>query len=167
VTTKTAEMKKNKLTSTRNRLHPNCVICSRSNARGLQLDFSLCENGGIAADFEIDETLEGYPGVPHGGVISSVFDGAMGHCLFAQGCTPVTAQLSIRFRHPIAMHKSATVSARIVKSSNSFYVLEAEIVQNGQIKATAEGKFVDNPNLMNEKDAIYERSSNKNRGKNR
>jgi len=154
VTTKTAE--KNKLTNTRKRLHPNCVVCSRSNTRGLQLDFSLCENGGVAADFEIDETLEGYPGTPHGGVIASIFDGAMGNCLFAQGCTPVTAELNIRFRHPIAMRKFATVNARIVRSSNSFYVLEAEIIQDGQIKATAEGKFVDHPNLTNEKDTVYD-----------
>jgi len=54
------------------------------------------------------------------------------------------------------MHKSATVNARIVRSSNSFYVLEAEIIQDGQIKATAEGKFVDYPNLMNEKDTVYD-----------
>ena len=147
MTTKTAE--KNKLMNTRNRLHPNCVVCSRSNTQGLQLDFSLCENGGVAADFELDETLEGYPGIPHGGVISAVFDGAMGNCLFAQ--------LNIRFRHPIAMHKSAAVSARIVRSSNSLYVLEAEIIQNVQIKATAEGKFVDHPNLMNEKNTVYQR----------
>jgi len=146
------ETKKNKLTNIRKRLHPNCVVCSRSNTRGLQLEFDLCEDGSVAANFELDETLEGYPGIPHGGVISSVFDGVMGNCLFAQGCTPVTAVLNIRFRHPIAMHKNATASARIVSSSNSVYVLQAEITQNGQIKATAEGKFVNHPNLMNEKD---------------
>jgi len=146
------EVKKNKLANTRKRLHPNCIVCSRSNKRGLQLNFSLCEDGSVAANFELDETLEGYPGIPHGGIISSVFDGAMGNCLFAQGCTPVTAQLNIRFRHPIAMHKTAMVSARIVRSLDSVYVLEAEITQNGQIRATAEGKFVDHPNLMNEKD---------------
>jgi acyl-coenzyme A thioesterase PaaI-like protein len=149
------EVKKNKLTNIRKRLHPNCVVCSQSNTRGLQLEFSLCEDGGVAANFELDETLEGYPGIPHGGVISSVFDGVMGNWLFAQGCTPVTAELKIRFRHPIAMHRTATVSARIVKSSNSVYVLEAEITQEGQIKATAEGKFVDHPNLMNENRQVY------------
>jgi len=152
------EVKKNKLTNIRKRLHPNCIVCSRSNTRGLQLDFDLCEDGSVMSDFELDETLEGYPGVPHGGVISSVFDGAMGNCLFAQGCTPVTVQLNIRFRHPIAMHKTATVGARILRSSNSLYVLEAEISQNGQIKATAEGKFVDHPNLTGKKDTVYESS---------
>jgi len=152
------EAKKNKLTYMRKRLHPNCVVCSLSNTRGLQLKFDLCEDGSVAANFELEETLEGYPGIPHGGVISSVFDGVMGNCLFAQGCTPVTAMLNIRFRHPIAMHKDATVSARIVRSSNSVYVLQAEITQNGQIKATAEGKFVDHPNLIGNKDIVYESS---------
>ena len=156
MTTKTAETKKNKLANIRKRLHPNCVVCSRSNTQGLQIDFSLCENGSVAANFKFNEKLEGYPGVPHGGIISAVFDGAMGNCLFAQGYTPVTAQLNVRFRHPIAMDKTTTVSARIVSSSNSIYVLEAKIAQDGQVKATAEGKFVDHPNLMNEKDTVYE-----------
>jgi len=156
VTTETAETKKSKLTNIRKQLHPNCIVCSRSNIRGLQLEFDLCEDGSVTSDFKLDETLEGYPGIPHGGVISSVFDGAMGNCLFAQGCTPVTARLNIRFRHPIAMHQPATVTARIDKSSDSLYVLEADIIQNGQIKATAEGKFVDHPNLTNEKDTVYD-----------
>jgi NAD-dependent dihydropyrimidine dehydrogenase PreA subunit len=84
----------------------------------------------------------------------------MGNCLFAKGCTPVTAGLNIRFRQPIAMHTSATVSAWIVRSSDSLYVLEADIIQNGQIKATAQGRFVDHPSFMSERDAVFERSSN-------
>jgi len=147
VTTKTAETEKNKLTNICKRLHPNCIVCSRSNKRGLQLDFSLCGNGSVAANFELDESLEGYPGMPHGGVISSVFDGAMGNCLFAHGLAPVTIELNIRFRHPIAMHQSATVNARIVRSSNSIHVSEAEIVQDGKVKATTKGKFYDQPHL--------------------
>jgi len=34
----------------------------------------------------------------------------------------------------------------------------AEITQNEQIKATAEGNFVDHPNLTNEKDNVYDLS---------
>lgn len=167
MTTKTADTKKIKLADVRKCLHPNCVVCSRLNTRGLQLEFDLCEDGSVTSEFEFDETLEGYPGTLHGGIIASIFDGAMGNCLFAQGCTPVTAELNIRFRHPVAMHKSAKVSTRIARSSNSLYVLKAEIIQNGQIKATGEGKFINLPNLMNEKDAVYERSGNKNGCKSR
>jgi len=47
------------------------------------------------------------------------------------------------------------VTTNIVSSSHSVYVLEAEISQDGQIKATAEGKFADYPNLMNENRKVY------------
>jgi len=128
----------------------------------LQLKFNLCENGSVAARFKLDESLEGYPGIPHGGVISLIFDGAMGNCLFAHGLAAVTAELNIRFRHPIAMHKSATASAQIVRSSNSVYVVEAEITQDGQVKATAEGKFVDHSDLANGKEILCEPSHTNN-----
>ena len=149
------EINKNKLTNVRNRVHPNCIICSPLNTRGLQLKFNLRENGSVAAECQLDESLEGYPGIPHGGVISSIFDGAMGNCLFAHGLAAVTAELNVRFRHPIAINQPAAVTARIVQSSNSIYVLEAKVTQGGQIKATAEGKFVDHPDLMNEDRQVY------------
>ena len=159
------EISKNKLTNVRNCVHPNCVVCSPSNTRGLQLKFNLCENGSVATGFQLDESLEGYPGIPHGGVISLIFDGAMGNCLFAHGLAAVTAELNIRFRHPIAMHQPATVTARIVQSSNSIYVLEAKITQGGQVKATAEGKFVDHPDLANGKEILCQpRRTNNNTG---
>jgi len=83
VTTKTVETKINKLAYIRKRLHPNCTIRSRIDTRGMQLDFSLRENDSVAANFKFDEKLEGYTSVPHGGIISGVFNGAMGNCLFA------------------------------------------------------------------------------------
>jgi acyl-coenzyme A thioesterase PaaI-like protein len=84
----------------------------------------------------------------HGGIISSILDGAMTHCLFAHGRTAVTAQLSTRFRHPVVTQEPATVSARIERSSHPLYILEARIVQARQIKATATGKFLDQPQLL-------------------
>jgi acyl-coenzyme A thioesterase PaaI-like protein len=100
------------------------------------------------ATFQCDETLEGYPGFLHGGVISSILDGAMGHCIFARGRAAVTAEMMIRFRHPVVIHQEATVSARIERSSYPLYLLEAQIVQADQVKATATGKFLDQPQLL-------------------
>ena len=84
----------------------------------------------------------------HGGVISTVLDGAMGHCMFARGQTAVTVEITTRFRHPVVTCKQATVSARITRISHPLYLLEAKIVQDGEIKATAKGKFYDQPDLF-------------------
>ena len=64
-------------TNIRNRVHPNCVVCSLDNAKGLHLDFVSGCDGSISATFSCDEAFEGYPGFLHGGVISSILDGAM------------------------------------------------------------------------------------------
>ena len=130
------------------RVHPNCVVCSLTNTRGLQLEFVSGDNGSVTATFGCDEALEGYQGVVHGGVISSVLDGAMGHCMFSRGQVAVTVEMTTRFRHPVVINEKATVSARIQRTSHPLYLLEAQIVQAGQVKATANGKFLDQPQLL-------------------
>jgi len=132
----------------RNRVHPQCVVCSFANAKGLHLKFDVTDDGSVKADFQCDEAFEGYPGVLHGGVISSILDGAMGNCMFASGQAAVTVEMTTRFRHPIITREKATVSARIIRTSHPLYLLEAEIIQDGEIKATAKGKFYDQPDLI-------------------
>ena len=132
----------------RNWIHPNCVVCSLANSKGLHLEFVSTNDGGITATFQCDEAFEGYPGVLHGGVISSILDGAMGHCMFARGRTAVTAEMTVRFRHPVVINQEAKVLARISRSSHPLYQLEAEILQAGQIKATAKSKYFDQPQLI-------------------
>lgn len=145
------------VTNMSDKLHPNCVVCSLANSRGLQLDFVSGDDGSIAATFTCDETLEGYQGIMHGGMISSVLDGAMTHCMFAHGKTAVTAEMSTKFRHPILIRQVATVSALIERSSHPLYLLKAKIVQAGQVKATAIGKFLDQPQLLIQRQRSHER----------
>jgi acyl-CoA thioesterase FadM len=71
----------------------------------------------------------------------------MDNCLFAQDMTAVTAELKVRFRHALELEKHAIVKAWIKTNSNTLYILEAEIVQDGQIKASTTGKFVSKPDL--------------------
>jgi len=134
--------------------HANCVVCGSANSNGLQLNFVSGDDGSITAKFNCDEAFEGYRGIVHGGMISSILDGAMTHCMFAHGKTAVTAELSTRFRHPILIRQEATVSAMIERSFHPLYVLKAKIVQSGQLKATATGKFLDRPQLSSPKAEI-------------
>ena len=132
----------------RNRVHPKCVVCSFANAKGLHLKFDVADDGSVKADFQCDESFEGYPGMMHGGVMSSILDGAMGNCMFARGQATVTVEMTTRFRHSVVTGRRATVSARITRVSHPLYLLEAEIVQDGKVKATANGKYYDQPKLI-------------------
>ena len=111
----------------------------------------LCEKGkdADALDAEAsDVSFEGYAGWVHGGVIASLMDGAMTNCMFAQGVPVVTAELNVRFRHPVATDKAATVRAWVDQSSPPLYLLKAEVAQAEQIKATACGKFMEYPRVV-------------------
>ncbi len=101
------------------------------------------EDGSVQARFNCDKVFEGYANVLHGGVVSSLLDGAMTNCLFAHGHPGVTAELTVRFRHPVRTGEAVTVRAWIERCFPHLHVLRAELVQNGQLVATARGKFMD------------------------
>ena len=128
--------------SLRARLHPHCVVCSAHNPCGLCLRFVAGADDTVVADFELDRAVEGYVGWPHGGITSAVLDGAMTNWLFAHGLTAVTAELNVRFRHPVVLEEPARVTARLKSALDPLYVLEARIIQNGQLKVRATGRFM-------------------------
>lgn len=131
------------LTALRSQSHPQCVVCGRANGHGLGLEFRLVEDGVVEASFACAPAFEGYPATLHGGVISTLLDGAMTNCLFAHGRAAVTAELTVRFRHPVAIGQPVTVRAWIESSLSPLYHLAGELLQAGQVMATAKGKFMD------------------------
>jgi acyl-coenzyme A thioesterase PaaI-like protein len=137
------------LVKMRSRVHPHCVVCGCDNRRGLGLEFAVSDDGVVEGSFDCNRTFEGYADILHGGVVSSLLDGAMTHCMFARGRSAVTAELIVRFRHPVTIDHKATIRAWITRDESPLYILKAEVSQEGQIKATATGKFMDPPPLAN------------------
>ncbi len=129
-------------------IHRNCIACGAENKNGLHLDFQDVENEGVRAVFCFDEKREGYPGLLHGGIISMIMDSAMTNCIFTHGIAAVTAELKIKFRHPVYVRKTATVYASIKRVSPPLYLLESRIIQDDKMKAFAEGKFYDQHHLQ-------------------
>ena len=123
--------------------HAHCVVCGTANGRGLRLVFHLSKDGSVQATFDCEKAYEGYTDVLHGGVVSALLDGAMTNCLFSHGHPGVTAELTVRFRHPVCTDTAATVRAWVERCSRPLHVLKAELVQDGQLKATARGKFME------------------------
>ena len=124
-------------------VHPVCVVCAKHSARGLRMRYSPTGDGGVQAELDCDDSLQGYEGRLHGGVIAAALDGAMTHCLFALGRTAVTAELNVRYRHPVATGRAATVRSRLERDLAPLYLLRAELVQDGVVKAEATAKFME------------------------
>lgn len=122
--------------------HENCIVCSSRNEHGLGLSFKSLPDGSVEAMFDCNQTFQGYHNVLHGGITSTLLDGAMTNCMFTHGIHAVTAELNIKFLHPVVCCRSVTIRAWITRSSAKLHLLKAEVFQNDQIMATATGKFV-------------------------
>jgi acyl-coenzyme A thioesterase PaaI-like protein len=130
------------LNKLRSAAHPFCVVCSQSNPMGLGLHYTLDGDGSVHASFMGHAALEGFEGVLHGGIVAAVLDGAMLHCLFAHGYTGMTAELTIRYRHPAVIGEEMLVRARLMHATPPLFHLQAEVLQGDQVKALATGKFM-------------------------
>ena len=123
--------------------HPFCVVCSGANPHGLGLKFEPDEDGGVSTVFLAHPTLEGYPGLVHGGVIASMLDGAMTNCLFAQGLVAVTGELNVRYCKPVLIGCQLRLRAWIEEQHRPLHVMRAELTQEGCVKATASAKVME------------------------
>ncbi len=110
------------------RLHPRCIVCGANNSHGLGLAFiPSADGGGVETRFDCGQTVEGYAGLVHGGVVSMLLDGAMAQCLFHLGCVAHTGELTTRFRHPVVVGREARIRAWHVRSRGRLHVLGADL----------------------------------------
>ena len=131
--------------STRARQHPLCWVCSPDNEHGLGVEFCDDSMGGVEGSFACDEAFTGYAGYLHGGVISSLLDGAMTNCLLSHGLIAVTADLQVRFHHPVRIGQAVIIRAWLNETRRLVYILGAELLQDGVVCATAVGRFMRHP----------------------
>jgi acyl-coenzyme A thioesterase PaaI-like protein len=124
-------------------VHAGCVVCGGANERGLRLRYAPMDGNAVQAVLDCEGSLEGYGGRLHGGVIAAALDGAMTHCLFAHGRTALTAELVVKYKHPVAIGRPATVRAWLERDLGPLYLLRAELVQDDVVKAAASAKFLE------------------------
>src|SRR5665213_2147558 len=55
----------------------SCFVCGPDNPRGLRLAFQTNESGEMTAEWIPEPEMEGYQGIVHGGIVSTVLDEAM------------------------------------------------------------------------------------------
>jgi acyl-coenzyme A thioesterase PaaI-like protein len=124
-----------------------CFGCGRLNPHGLRLAFRTLPDSlgpGVWARFTPERTFEGYAGVVHGGIISTVLDELMAWALYERGIWAVTAQLAVRFRRPIVVGAATRVIGRLVADRGRLVETSGEIrsAADDALLASASGVFV-------------------------
>lgn len=138
------------LDASRDEYHPRCVVCWDRHPFGLKVDFRATGAHTVEGTFGCGKFYEGYENVLHGGIVSSLLDGAMASCILAKGLEAYTVGLHVRYRAAVETGVPATVRGTWVKATGPLHLLQASLEQNGQVRAVARAKFFEgSPNQPN------------------
>jgi uncharacterized protein (TIGR00369 family) len=89
---------------------------------------------------------EGFRGIVHGGVVSTVLDEAMSKAVAAVGIEALTAELNVRLRRPVHPEQSYVVRGWVVRIGKRLIATEAAITSaDGQESAHAWASFLTLP----------------------
>ena len=120
-----------------------CFVCGGKNPRGLHLRFFTCGDRQAQAEWTPEESLTGYEGVVHGGIIGTVLDEILGWSvsLVCDRFT-VTGELTVRYLKPVPAGRTYTFTARSVEDRKRYWIAEGEMRDaEGTVYARGQGKF--------------------------
>jgi acyl-coenzyme A thioesterase PaaI-like protein len=109
------------------RPHPACFVCGQDNPQGLRIQFQRSECGEISATWRPGQVWEGFRGIVHGGVVSTVLDEAMSKAVASAGNEALTAELRVRFRRHVTSGNRYVIRGWIVKHNKRLIEAEATL----------------------------------------
>lgn len=119
-----------------------CFACGSNNAIGLHLQFTE-QDGWCTTVFIPSAQHQGYDGMLHGGIMSTLMDEIMAQALLmGHGVDGVTARLDIRYRQPAPLGQPINVRGRITARKGPAFLGEASAtLADGTLLAEAKGIF--------------------------
>ena len=122
----------------------NCFVCGKNNPNGLRLSFEIDkEKQTLKTTFIASPTYQGWDGIVHGGILSTLLDEAMANLVYELGYQAVTASIEIRFKKPAPILEPLLVYGEVTEVSKRLIRAKAHIAQeNGAILATGKSTFM-------------------------
>jgi uncharacterized protein (TIGR00369 family) len=126
-----------------------CLVCGMKNHLGLKAFFYETATKELIAIFKPLEEHQSYPGRLHGGIAAAILDETIGRAILMhhkQEIWGVTIEFRIRFKKPIPLDEELRVIGRITKEGKRIFEGTGELhLSNGEVAATAEGKYIKLP----------------------
>ncbi len=102
-----------------------CFVCGQDNPQGLHIRFQRQDSGELTATWTPRPTWEGFQGIVHGGIVSTVLDEAMSKAVAASGAKAFTAEIRVRFRRHVATGEVYQIRGWILKRNKRLIETEA------------------------------------------
>jgi uncharacterized protein (TIGR00369 family) len=122
----------------------NCFVCGEKNPNGLRLNFEIDkERQTLKTVFVANPTFQGWDGIVHGGIISTLLDEATAKLVYELGYQAVTASLEIRFKKPAPILELLRVYGEITEVGKKLIRAKARVEkEDGTILATGIATFL-------------------------
>ena len=121
-----------------------CFACGPDNPIGLQIRFSVDDNGVCKGSFTANENHVGYQNTVHGGIIYAALDDVMANVLYLQNRKAHTARCEIRYRQALEVGQTIDLTGWIDSERRRLIVLkgEARLAAGGTVIADCESRFM-------------------------
>jgi acyl-coenzyme A thioesterase PaaI-like protein len=110
---------------------PGCIVCGPDHPRGLRIRYELDSGGTVTAGWTPTSEWEGFRGIVHGGIVSTVLDEAMSKAVVASRCEALTGELRVRFRRPVEAGEELRIRGWIVERRKRLITAEATLTDSG------------------------------------
>ena len=121
-----------------------CFVCGEKNPFGLQLK-PVGKNGKGTIYWTPEKRHQGFTGIVHGGLISTLLDEAMAYAAMSEAGFCATAGISVKFIKPVRTGEKVKIEAELTEKRGKVLKLQAQVIQNEEIKARGSATFVSVP----------------------
>lgn len=129
-----------------------CFGCGKDNPRGLGLT-NRQQDGKAVMELLVEDDLCGFPGVLHGGIISTVLDEVMCYAIFGHQMAAVTLSVTIEYKRPAKVGQHLRAEAWVEKVEGKYIECSGELTDTASdvciAKASGRFKIVDFDRFLN------------------
>ena len=125
--------------------YQQCFVCGARNEQGLHLHYRQ-EDDQVVTEFVGEPRHQGFPGVVHGGLLSTILDETMGRTALFSRTWVMTAKLEVRYRSPAPTGQRLTCRAWLTRGRRDSFESRGEVtLDDGTVLADARGIFLRTP----------------------
>ena len=123
----------------------HCFVCGPRNPLGLNIPIKKHTEGHTCTfTWTAGPAYQGYAGIVHGGMLSTLLDEAMAHAVMGDDTLAVTADIKIRFHRPAPVGLPLKfIATRVGQRKHLHFARSSVVSPDGTVLAEAEGRFAE------------------------
>lgn len=131
--------------------YSGCFVCGDKNPEGLRIRF-LLDGDEAVAECTAEARFQGFKGIYHGGLISTLLDEIMAKAVLARRKYAMTVEIAVRYKKAVPVGETLRLRGRIVGEHGRLFSTEGELTgASGTLYATATGRYLEATSEMRRK----------------